>query len=182
MQSAKSFQIGLLGLGNLMRTDDAVGMLTLEKLSEDTRLPPHVRIIAGGTLGLDLLESLHGITHLLALDAVDTGAAPGALTRFNGQELNELPVSKSVHLLGFSDLLGVLRLMDASPVEIVLLGVQPESTDWGTSLTSSVEAAQGDIIAAALAQIANWAQDNPELTNRANPCPQRLRSNEPACL
>ena len=80
-----AFLIALLGLGNLMRTDDAVGMLTLRRLEECGRLPPEVRVIEGGTLGLDLLDSLRGISHLLVLDAVDTGAAPGTLKRFEGR-------------------------------------------------------------------------------------------------
>jgi hydrogenase maturation protease len=153
MSEAASFRIGLLGLGNLMRTDDAVGMLALRSLTEGGRLPPEVRAIEGGSLGLDLLDSLHGISHLLALDAVDAGVAPGTLVRFEGDELAGLPVSKSVHLLGFSDLMDVLRLMEAAPAEVVLLGVQPESTDWGTALTPVVEAARKELVEAALRQI-----------------------------
>ena len=118
-----------------MRTDDAVGMLTLRELEECGRLPPEVRVIEGGTLGLDLLECLRDISHLLVLDAVDSGAIPGTLKRFEGPDLQDLPVSKSVHLLGFSDLIGALRLMDAAPEEVVLIGVQPASTEWGTALT-----------------------------------------------
>jgi hydrogenase maturation protease len=106
MSEAVPCRIGLLGLGNLMRTDDAVGMLTLRSMTEDGRLPPEVHAIEGGSLGLDLLDSLRGVSHLLALDAVDTGVTPGTLVRFEGDELAHLPVSKSVHLLGFSDLMG----------------------------------------------------------------------------
>ena len=43
MSEAARFRIGVLGLGNLMRTDDAVGMLVLRSLTEDRRLPPEVR-------------------------------------------------------------------------------------------------------------------------------------------
>lgn len=159
MTQSVPFRIGVLGLGNLMRTDDAVGMLTLRSLTEDGRLPSEVRVIEGGTLGLDLLDSLRGISHLLALDAVDVGIAPGTLMRFEGDELADLPVSKSVHLLGFSDLMGVLRLIEAAPLEVVLLGVQPEFTDWGTALTPAVEAAQSELVEAALQQIAQWIEE-----------------------
>lgn len=159
MSEAARFRIGVLGLGNLMRTDDAVGMLALRSVAEDGRLPGDVRVIEGGSLGLDLLDSLRDISHLLAIDAVDSGVAPGTVVRFEGDELAGLPVSKSVHLLGFSDLLGVLRLMDAAPAAVVLLGVQPESTDWGTELTPVVEAAQKELVEAALRQIEGWLQE-----------------------
>ena len=159
MNDGSPFRIGLLGLGNLMRTDDAIGMLTLRQLTEDGRLPKEVRVIEGETLGLDLLDKVHGISHLLALDAVDTGAEPGTLARFAGPDMAGLPISKSVHLLGFSDLMNVLRLMGAAPNEVVLLGVQPKSTDWGTALTPRVDAAQNGLVEAAMKQLAKWAED-----------------------
>ncbi|MBB6143837.1 hydrogenase maturation protease [Silvibacterium bohemicum] len=163
MSRTELLQIGVLGLGNLMRTDDAAGMLALRRLTENGRLPRGIEAIEGGTLGLDLLHALHGISHLLVLDAVDTGADPGTLVRFQGQELANLPTSKSVHLLGLADLMDALRLMEASPTEVVLLGVQPESTDWGTVLTPEVEAAQSGLIEAALKQVAQWDEDRSAL-------------------
>ena len=157
------YQIGLLGLGNLMRTDDAIGMLTLRSLEECGGLPLEVRVIEGGTLGLDLLECLRGISHLLVLDAVDTGVVPGALLRFEGEEIDTLPVSKSVHLLGFSDLMCALRLMDAAPTEVVLLGVQPASTQWGTALTPKVSPAQETLMQSALEQLTQWKSEVSEI-------------------
>jgi hydrogenase maturation protease len=139
-----------------MRTDDAAGMLALRRLTGDARFARDVEVVEGETLGLDLLHSVYGVSHLLVLDAVDTGASPGTLTRFQGQEVTDLPTSRSVHLLGLSDLINVLRLMDAPAIEIVLLGVQPESTEWGTVLTAAVEAAQEEMVEGALAQLAHW--------------------------
>ncbi len=90
----------VLGLGNLMRSDDAVGMLILRSLTEDGRLPPEVRAIEGGSLGLDLLDSLRGISHLLALDAVDTGVAPGT---WCGSKETSWPVCRSLRAFICSD-------------------------------------------------------------------------------
>lgn len=151
-----SSEVAILGLGNLMRTDDALGMLTLERLKEHDDCPADVRMIEGGTLGLDLLDSLWGVSHLIAVDAVDVGAAPGTLLRFSGPQLSDLPISKSVHLLGFSDLMSVLRLMEASPSEVVLLGLQPKFTGWGTELTPEIQVAQTSLIEAVLHQIEEW--------------------------
>jgi hydrogenase maturation protease len=150
--------ISVLGLGNLMRTDDGVGIYAIRRLSGDGRLPHSVQIIEGGMLGLDLLHSLRGVTHLLAVDAVDTGAAPGTLSRFADAELADLPTSKSVHLLGFADLLGSLKLLEDSPCEVVLLGIQPKSTDWGVTLSPIVDAALHDLVEAALDQLSHWQE------------------------
>lgn len=162
-------RIAVLGLGNLMRTDDAVGMLALQQLRADPRFPLSVPLIEGGTLGLDLLHPLEGITHLLVLDAVDAGAQPGALLRYNGDEIDRLPVAKSVHLLGFSDLIGAMRLVESTPEEIVVLGVQPEKIDWGTELTPTIATALLTLVESAIGQVKRWSQ---EIAERP-PLPQR---------
>jgi hydrogenase maturation protease len=149
-------EIAVLGLGNLMRTDDAVGMLTLEELRRQETLPPEVRLIEGGTLGIDLIGHLQGITHLVAVDAVDAGEAPGTLLRFSGEELAGLPASKSVHLLGFADLVGVMKLLNVVPREIVLLGIQPLLIDWGTELSVPVRMKRDDLIQMIVLQIHEW--------------------------
>lgn len=151
-------RIAVLGLGNLMRADDALGMLALERLRSDSRLPSSVLLIEGGTLGLDLLHPLDGVTHLLALDAIEAGVPPGTLLRFAGSDIDAIPIGKSVHLLGFSDLVGALRLTGSAPEEIVVLGVQPQMIGWSTELTPSVEAALPELLDAVLEQIAEWSE------------------------
>jgi len=148
--------IAVLGLGNLLRSDDGVGIHAIRRLEEDGRVPPGIEVIEGGTLGLDLLPRLQGITHLLVLDAVDTRSNAGTRSRFADAELDHLPVGKSVHLLGFADLLGSLRLLEQAPAKVVLLGVQPESTEWGVALSPAVNASLDPLLDAALAQISDW--------------------------
>ncbi|MGC2300006.1 MAG: HyaD/HybD family hydrogenase maturation endopeptidase [Acidobacteriaceae bacterium] len=162
-----SSRIAVLGLGNLMRTDDAVGMLALQQLRAHPCFPRTIPLIDGGTLGLDLLYPLDGVTHLLALDAIDAGAPPGTLLRYEGDNIDDLPIAKSVHLLGFSDLIGALRLIGAAPSEIVVLGVQPQAIQWGTQLTPVVETAMALLVESAFAQIVEWTTD----TGRAMPLP-----------
>lgn len=152
-------RIAVLGLGNLMRTDDALGMLAIQRLRADPRLPENVALIEGGTLGLDLLHPLDGITHLLALDAVDAGALAGSLLRYSGDQIADLPIAKSVHLLGFSDLIGAMRLIGSAPSEIIVLGVQPQYTGWGTELTPKVASALLTLVECAIGQVERWSTD-----------------------
>lgn len=149
-------RLAVLGLGNLMRADDAVGMLAVQAMRADARVATTTLLIDGGTLGLDLLHPLDGVTHLLALDAIDTGEAPGTVVRFAGEAIAEMPVTKSVHLLGFSDLIGAMRLTGCAPEEIVVLGVQPALIAWGTELSPVVQAALPPLLEAAFAQLATW--------------------------
>ena len=163
-------RIAIVGLGNLMRTDDAVGMLAFECLKVDLQVPRGVKLIEGGTLGLDLIYPLHGITHLLAIDAIDAGVEPGTILRFSGEAIADLPASKSVHLLGFSDLIGAMRLTGEAPEEIVVLGVQPQTIAWGTRLTGPVERAMPQLIESSLHQVSQWTREI-----EVNGIPQRVQ-------
>ena len=158
------FRIAVLGLGNLLRTDDGVGVHAIRRLLEIGEVPPEVEAIEGGTFGLDLLPRIDGVTHLLAIDAVDSGAPPGTLRRFANNELLSVPMGRSVHLLGFSDLLSALRLLGRAPREIVLLGVQPQSTDWGVMLSPPVADVLDRVVDAALFELAGWLQPEPVAT------------------
>ncbi len=149
-------QIAVVGVGNTIRSDDGAGVHALGLLRHDPRLPAGVSLIDGGSHGIELLAYLNGVSHLLLLDAVDTGAPAGALVHMAGDELRGFPGGASVHQLGIADLLATLPLISDMPREIVLLGVQPESTDWGTALSPPVEAALGPLVEAAIEQLARW--------------------------
>ena len=147
----------VLGFGNLIRSDDGVGIHAVQRLQSDPRITAEVLVLDGGTLGLDLLSYVSDARRLLVLDAVNIDAAPGTVVRINVQELESLPGGGSVHLLGLADLLAALRIT-AQPIdEVVLLGVQPESTEWGTSLSPSVAAAVDELVRAATVQLSDWA-------------------------
>lgn len=146
----------ILGLGNLVHTDDGAGVHAIEKLNLDPRVPGSVRLIDGGTLGLGLIAHLSGVERLLVIDAVDAGEAPGTIMRFEGNALKGLPGKASVHQLGFADLMVALELLGDKPREIVLLGIQPQSTDWGSELTPVVAGAISKVVNLAMADIERW--------------------------
>src|SRR5215469_13231975 len=132
MDAFKQPKTVLLALGNLIRSDDGVGMHALALLERDPRVPPQVSLVEGGTKGLELLPFVSDIAHLLVLDAVDVGAAPGKILRIAGQDLSTLRGRGSVHELALADILNALRIMGQQPQETVLLGVQPATTELGT--------------------------------------------------
>jgi hydrogenase maturation protease len=155
----------VLGLGNLMRTDDAAGMHALNILAGDRRLPKETRFVEGGTLGLELLYHVENASLLLALDAVDAHESPGTLMLLRGDAVETLPCGRSIHLLGLADLLSALRLTGRSPDELLLIGIQPESTEWGTQLTPKVKAALPSMVEACIHQIDDYLSRTPKFSN-----------------
>lgn len=146
----------VLGLGNLVHADDGVGVHAIGRLQKDPRVPPGVVLIDGGTQGLALLPHISGFQRLLVIDAVDVGEPPGTIVRLEGKALDKLPGKPSVHQLGFADLMVALKLLGEMPEEVVVLGVQPLSTEWSAELTPPVNEGMDRLIAAVLEQLTSW--------------------------
>ncbi len=81
----------------------------------------------------------------------------GRCVRLEGKALKNLPGKASVHQLGFADLMVALELLGELPEEIVLLGVQPLSTEWTTELTPPVREALGPLLDAVIEQLKAWS-------------------------
>jgi hydrogenase maturation protease len=144
----------VLGLGNTLHSDDGVGPQAIQRLRNDARVSEDTTtLIEGGTLGLELLTYIWDCSYLLVLDAVDIGQPPGTLVRLSSQELQTLPGKGSVHQLGVADLLVALRVLARRQPTVVLLGVQPATTDWGTELSPAVGAAMESLIEATVAEL-----------------------------
>ena len=146
-----------LGLGNLVHSDDGVGVQAIQRLQTDSRVPPGVVLMDGGTQGLSLLPHLSGFQRLLVIDAIDVGEPPGTLIRLEGDAIEKLPGKPSVHQLGFADLMIAMKLLGDSPEEVVVIGVQPQSTEWSVDLTAPVRDSLNKLLAVVIAQLDSWA-------------------------
>lgn len=145
-QECISLKILVLGIGNLVMSDDGVGVKVVQKLQREYCFADNVEIVDGGTLGLDLLPKLEGIECLIVVDAVDIGKKPGTCVRLQGEELPiALETKVSPHQMGLKDLLSVAELMGYLPREMVLIGIQPGSIEMDVDLTAEVEAKVGEL-------------------------------------
>jgi hydrogenase maturation protease len=143
----------VLGVGNVIHQDDGAGVEALNRLRAGTAFPPHVRLMDGGTLGIELLPYVQDATHLVLLDAIDVGAAAGTVIRMDGPELLNLPRPQNAHQLGVADLLEAMRFTRGDLCPTVVVGVQPHDTGWGVGLSPEVEAAMPTVVETALAAL-----------------------------
>ncbi|MBZ5705810.1 MAG: HyaD/HybD family hydrogenase maturation endopeptidase [Acidobacteriia bacterium] len=158
MSAPRTASTVVLGLGNVIHSDDGAGVHAVQRLKEAPDIPEDVALIEGGTLGLALLPYLWDAVRILVLDAVDVGQPAGTVVCLSWDEIRRLRGSGSVHLVGLADLLGALQLVANPPQEIILLGVQPASTDWGTELSQEVQVAIPQLVTTALELLCRWSQ------------------------
>ncbi len=129
----------VLGVGNIILSDEAAGVRAVEALERGWILPQNVTAIDGGTSGMEMIEDLSDIDFLVVLDVVKTGAAPGTLVRISGDEIPVFFRSKlSPHQIALPDVLASLELLDALPREIVILGVEFISLELGLEMTPTI--------------------------------------------
>jgi len=157
--SAASAKTVVLGLGNILHGDDGAGAQAISRLRTDPRVPEDVSLVEGGTLGLELLPYVWDCAHLVVIDAVDVGESPGTLIRMSGEQLDSLPGNCSVHRLGVSDLLVALRMIAEREPKLVLLGVQPGTTDWSCELSSRVAATIDSLVEATILELQAYPVD-----------------------
>ena len=134
-------RVVVLGIGNILLSDEGVGVRAIEELTRRYRLPAEILVIDGGTCGMELLDQLAGADLLLIADAVRVGQPPASVVRMADDEVPAFFKTKlSPHQVGISDVLATLILMGEPARRVVLIGVQPVSFATGIGLTPAVTA------------------------------------------
>lgn len=152
--------IVVLGLGNLLRRDEGLGIRALERLQTRYTLPESVQQVDGGTLGLELLCYLEGAARVLILDAALTDGPPGTLLRAAGDELPAFfGMRTSPHEIALADLLAVTKLRGTEPGEVVVWGMQPAALELGWELSAAVAAHLDALVDAAVTELRRWGLD-----------------------
>lgn len=152
-------EVAVIGIGNLLLGDDGLGVHLVHRLAEkiDRSKVGNVLIIDAGTAPELFLLADSRIKKLIFVDAARGGGLPGSVHRFNLDDLeaqSQLPIS--LHDLTLLDSLRLLELQDRRP-EVVIIGVEPKTTEFGTQLSPEVEEALPKAIGLVLQEIEKFS-------------------------
>lgn len=134
----------VLGVGNTLLTDEAVGVRVAEAIAAHGQSADlGLKSMDGGTMGLTLLIDMEDADALVVVDAAQLNAAPGTVQVFTGDDMDHFlrHRGRSPHDIGLDDLMDGLRLRGAVPERRALIGVQPVKLTVGEHLTPEVAAA-----------------------------------------
>ena len=162
-------EVLVLGLGNDILTDDAVGLHVAHAVRERLAGNPHIEVRSTTEMGLALLDEIAGRAGVVLVDSVQTGRAPpGHIHEIDPAELAD--VSSSVpHMLGVGETLALGQLMGlAMPRQVRVLAIEvADPFSLGTEMTEAVRHA----VASAAEKVAAAAG---ELVRAVGPaCPGR---------
>lgn len=148
----------VIGVGNILLTDDGAGVRAMRQLRDSQPRPRHTNFVDAGTLNFMLSSAVEAADNLIIFDAAELGEQPGTVRCFVNEEMDDFlySPSRSAHEIGIADLMDFARLLDRVPRNRALIGVQPELIDWGDWLSESVEAALPIAVNLARQLINSW--------------------------
>ncbi|HZD58428.1 MAG TPA: hydrogenase maturation protease [Anaerolineales bacterium] len=126
----------IVGVGNRLRGDDALGGILVERLAGKTR----ATLIDAG----DVPENYLGVIRMaqpeliIFVDAAEIGGQPGDIALVGAEEM--LPANGWTHSAGLDLTVTYLR-SELMVVDIFLLAVQPGTTAFGDDLSPPVRSA-----------------------------------------
>lgn len=139
--TSRPIRLLILGLGNLLCSDDGLGAAAIARLRARYEIPDGVSVQDGGTLGLALLPYLEDAEKAILVDAIRTDDPPGSHVRLDGDDVGPAVASRlSSHQIGVADLLDAARWRGRLPDVLVLLGLVPQTLELGLGRSPRVEA------------------------------------------
>lgn len=154
MNAAAEQRILVLGVGNVLLTDEGVGVRVVHELMARFDFPSNVKLIDGGVLGLSLAGTMMEADQVIVIDAVRGGDEPGTLYRFSWEAKPEhIQYKDSLHQIDLMETMALLPLL-GQPPRVVVLGVEFGDIDhWGLELTPRVEKAVEPLLALVLQEL-----------------------------
>ncbi|RLI29989.1 hydrogenase 3 maturation endopeptidase HyCI [Candidatus Bathyarchaeota archaeon] len=139
----------ILGIGNLLRRDDAVGVYVVDEL--EGKVPSWVKLIRCEAVPENYLGVIKRLnpSHVLLVDAAHLGEAPGAYRLVPPEWV--VGETLSTHRLPLYITAEYIRRETGAKVAI--LAIQPASIDFGEGLTSEVKRSVSKIVAVLLEAI-----------------------------
>lgn len=146
----------VLGLGNELLSDDAVGVLAVRTLKE--HLQDKADVVESSLSGMALLDLFIGYERAIIIDAVQTGRAPpGTIYELSPNDLGTV-LAPSPHYAGLPELIATAQRLHLDfPKEIKIFAMEVEDPyTIGGTLSPGVAQALRDLVQRVEEQVAHW--------------------------
>jgi len=137
-------KILIAGVGNLLFTDEGIGVHIIKELSRKD-LPEYVELAEIGTATFELSRFMEGKDKVIIIDAIISNELPGTIYKLTPDELKKEKTKflTSLHQYGILDALESSAQMGNKP-ETIILGITPKdyktlSIELTPELKSSIQ-------------------------------------------
>lgn len=140
-------RVTIVGLGNVLMGDDALGPTVIQSLLARWKFPDEVEVQDLGTPGLDLFPHLAGYDTVALIDTVRSDGPPGTIRTYDRDALlAHAPRARtSPHDPGVQETLLALDFAGTPVREVILFGVVPGVVGYEVGLTREVREAVPEV-------------------------------------
>ncbi len=131
---------GILGIGNLLLSDEGFGIHTIHYLEQRYTFPYTIRLNDAGTAGIYMAPFLEECDPILVIDVVALDAEPGSVHCFSSKDIGAgaIPGKMSPHQLGLLEMLAICKLRDSQPETVEFFCVVPDDLQTSMDLSPKV--------------------------------------------
>ena len=138
---APDARVLILGIGNVLMGDEGVGVHVL-RLLEQEPAAAGVRLLDGGTGGVNLLAEFEGVDSVVLIDATRDGRPAGTITYLHPERVGDLPRGLGAHDFGLKDLFAAAALIGRLPglhlYTISVETIRPMCTELSPAVAAAV--------------------------------------------
>ena len=134
----------ILGIGNEIKGDDALGSVIAQKSSSLFNKNKNIVVFDGGTVP----ENYTGLirkenpTHIILVDAVDMKKEPGYIRVVKKEEIANYNISTHAMPISF-----LIKYMETTvSAQIILVGIQPKSMGLTEQISKEVEKSIEEVV------------------------------------
>lgn len=127
----------ILGIGNEIKADDAIGPLIAQKTSKLFEKNSAVVAFDGRTVPENYTGSIRkeDPSHIILVDAVDMKREPGYIRLVKKEEIASYNISTHAMPVSF-----LIRYMETTiDAKIILIGIQPKSMEFNEEISEEVK-------------------------------------------
>jgi hydrogenase 3 maturation protease len=137
-------KIVILGIGNEIKGDDAIGPIIAGKLSELYHKHSDIIAFDGGTVPENYTGSIRkeNPSHIILIDAVEMNEEPGFIRMVKKEEIASYNIS--THAMPVSFLIKYLET--TIEAEIILIGIQPLNMGFNEIITFEIQESIDEVI------------------------------------
>jgi hydrogenase maturation protease len=162
----------IAGVGNVFLGDDGFGVEVAARLAT-AELPDWVHVVDYGIRGMHLAYDLAGgFSAAILIDAIARGGEPGTIYVIEPDRPADSPETDgtlagnplfNAHGMQPDVVLGMLDLLDAADRQVLVVGCEPASLDYGIGLSEPVAAAVDKAVLVVLDLVAGAAESDEHL-------------------
>lgn len=151
----------IMGFGNPVRSDDAVGIYVIEQLQKRIKEEEDISIFDMGTSAFEVLFGLKGHSKIIMVDAViNTNEPEGTLYRVPAKELERAPDENPMvflHSMKWNQALSYAKkiLREEYPEDISVYLIAVENTKLEVELSSTIKEAGDKVVGLIVEELQN---------------------------